>query len=97
MHRSDASQSSAHRAAKALALMAYRFLKTVQPISNSCARCPTNTIYPPTRARSVNKANIELLKQRWVDAGRPRYPDWAALMAGVVDPTHMVPVQRPHG
>jgi hypothetical protein len=54
-------------------------------------------IYAPTCARSVNKANIELLKQRWVDAGRPRYPDWAALMAGVVDPTHMVPVQRPHG
>lgn len=52
MHRSDASQSSAHRAAKALALMAYRFLKTIQPISHSCARCPTNTptpqIYAPT-------------------------------------------------
>jgi hypothetical protein len=39
---------------------------------------------------SVNDANVETLKRRWVDAGRPTKPDWDALLEGVVPPHHRV-------
>jgi len=39
---------------------------------------------------SVNKENIETMKRRWVDAGRPQFPDWDKLMAGLVAPEHVV-------
>ncbi|WIA44244.1 hypothetical protein OEZ86_010553 [Tetradesmus obliquus] len=46
-------------------------------------------------AEYVNKVNIEAMKVRWVDAGRPQFPDWKQLMAGIVAPEHLVKVQRP--
>lgn len=46
-------------------------------------------------ACSVNKQNIEALKQRWVDAGRPQWPDWDKLMEGIVAPEHRKKVHRP--
>jgi hypothetical protein len=43
---------------------------------------------------SVNKANIEEMKRRWVDAGRPQFPEWRQLMEGLVAPEHLTKVQR---
>eukprot|EP00882_Tetradesmus_deserticola_P006757 GHRQ01007112.1.p2 GENE.GHRQ01007112.1~~GHRQ01007112.1.p2 ORF type:complete len:108 (+),score=51.57 GHRQ01007112.1:129-452(+) len=43
----------------------------------------------------VNKPNIEEMKRRWVGAGRPQFPDWPQLMAGLVQPEHLTKVQRP--
>jgi hypothetical protein len=34
---------------------------------------------------SVNEENIETMKQRWLDQGKPKYPDWAKLMEGMVE------------
>ncbi|KAF8066430.1 hypothetical protein HT031_002754 [Scenedesmus sp. PABB004] len=42
----------------------------------------------------VNRDNIEALKQRWVAAGRPQFPDWPGLMAGIVAPEHMRPLRQ---
>jgi hypothetical protein len=44
---------------------------------------------------SVNKPNIEEMKRRWVDAGRPQFPEWRQLMAGLVAAEHLTKVQRP--
>jgi hypothetical protein len=37
---------------------------------------------------------VETLKQRWVAAGRPQWPDWAALLSGLVAPEHVC--AKPH-
>lgn len=39
---------------------------------------------------SVNQPNVDTLKRRWVEAGRPTKPDWDALLEGVVPPEHRV-------
>ncbi|KAF6250927.1 hypothetical protein COO60DRAFT_1705256 [Scenedesmus sp. NREL 46B-D3] len=46
-------------------------------------------------AEYVNKPNIEEMKRRWVEAGRPQFPEWRLLMAGLVAPEHLTKVQRP--
>lgn len=33
----------------------------------------------------LNLENVNLVKRRWVDAGRPMRPDWGTLFAGIVD------------
>lgn len=43
---------------------------------------------------SVNQKNVDTLKRRWVEAGRPTKPDWAALLEGLVQPEHMVKPDR---
>jgi hypothetical protein len=40
--------------------------------------------------RSVNDKNVETLKRRWVDAGKPTKPDWDGLLDGVIPPEHRV-------
>lgn len=32
----------------------------------------------------VNQPNIDEMKRRWVAMGRPRWPDWAELLRGLV-------------
>lgn len=32
----------------------------------------------------VNQPNIDEMKRRWVGMGRPRWPDWAELLRGLV-------------
>jgi hypothetical protein len=34
---------------------------------------------------SVNEANVALMRRRWVEAGKPQWPDWKALMEGMTD------------
>eukprot|EP00879_Flechtneria_rotunda_P011631 GHRR01012149.1.p2 GENE.GHRR01012149.1~~GHRR01012149.1.p2 ORF type:complete len:120 (+),score=41.28 GHRR01012149.1:471-830(+) len=36
----------------------------------------------------VNQDNLEVMKQRWIAAGKPRYPDWNQLMDGIVASEH---------
>jgi hypothetical protein len=31
----------------------------------------------------VTPENVDLVKRRWVDAGRPTTPDWSQLLAGI--------------
>jgi hypothetical protein len=31
----------------------------------------------------VTQDNVDLVKRRWVDAGRPTMPDWKQLLAGI--------------
>lgn len=33
---------------------------------------------------SVNERNKALMKRRWIEAGRPRYPDWRAMMSDLI-------------
>ncbi|KAI8474778.1 MAG: hypothetical protein J3K34DRAFT_406557 [Monoraphidium minutum] len=33
----------------------------------------------------VNDHNVSVMRRRWVEAGKPQWPDWKALMAGLVD------------
>ncbi|KAL6760112.1 hypothetical protein V8C86DRAFT_2561150 [Haematococcus lacustris] len=34
----------------------------------------------------INDRNVALVKQRWVEAGRPRKADWQALLQGIDTP-----------
>lgn len=34
-------------------------------------------------ACSLNDRNLEIVKRKWVDAGRPQKPDWDQLLAGL--------------
>jgi hypothetical protein len=42
-------------------------------------------LFHPLSGTSVNEQNIETLKTRWLDQGRPRKPDWNKLLEGLVD------------
>jgi hypothetical protein len=38
---------------------------------------------PAAPCCSVTQDNVDLVKRRWVDAGRPTMPDWKQLLAGI--------------
>jgi hypothetical protein len=50
-------------------------------------RLVSSTLPPPNQPTrdSVNEDNVGVMRRRWIAAGKPQYPDWKALMAGLVD------------
>ena len=44
---------------------------------------PNNTT--KNKQQSVTDPNVQTMADRWLAAGRPKYPDFDALMAGLVD------------
>ena len=51
----------------------------------TAASCQAPPLQPPLPRPlcSVTPENVDMVKRRWVDAGRPTSPDWSQLLAGL--------------
>lgn len=74
---------------------------------NACARGRTVSMLWACRAayaasqdcvrEYVNKPNIEEMRRRWVAMGRPRWPEWADLLRGLVPDEDLPPPTQKAG